>query len=370
MKNNNADKKTIFLTGGGSAGHVVPNLLLLPRLLADGWDVHYLGSRSGIEAELAGRRGDITYHAISTGKLRRYFSMKNFTDIFRIFAGVAQSAALTAKIRPSVIFSKGGFVSAPVIIGGWLLGTPSIIHESDLTQGLANKICMPFASAVCLTFRKTIDMMRPRWKKKAVYTGAPIRPELFEGDESEGLRICGFNKDKPVLLAIGGSLGSESLNSVVRSTLPELLENWQVAHICGKGRADASHSGVEGYKQFEYVSRELAHIYKISRVAVSRAGSNTIFELLSLKIPSVLIPLPRSSSRGDQLLNAAEFERAGYSVKLEEAAARESGALAGALSTLCENYGQYADAMEHANADAPDSAGLILKLIYGAAKIW
>ncbi|MCL2059551.1 MAG: undecaprenyldiphospho-muramoylpentapeptide beta-N-acetylglucosaminyltransferase [Oscillospiraceae bacterium] len=369
MKKNNgqkeARKKSIILTGGGSAGHVMPNLILLPALFADGWDVHYIGSRDGIEATLA-RRDGVTYHAVATGKLRRYFDVKNIVDPFRVLAGICQSLFLVAKIRPRVIFSKGGFVAVPVVLGGRLMGAPVVIHESDLTQGLANRICAPFASRICMSFEKTMGALSGGARKRALYTGAPVRPELCDGDEAEGLRLCGFDGEKPVLLVIGGSQGSESLNRIVRSALPELLETWQVAHICGRGGADDGYRDKKGYAQFEFAGPELAHLYRISRAAVSRAGSNVIFELLKLKIPSVLIPLPLTASRGDQILNAQEFERSGFCLALDEEAAKTGHNLLEALDRLEADRGRIERAMEAARSS--DSAGLILEAIYSAAK--
>ena len=357
-------KKVIILTGGGSAGHVIPNLLLLPDLLADGWDVHYIGSRNGLEASLVKNCG-VKYHAIATGKLRRYFDIKNISDPFRVVAGIFQCIFLTVRLRPDVIFSKGGFVAVPVVLGGWLTGIPAVIHESDLTQGLANKICAPFSKKICTSFEKTISLLNGSARKKAVYTGAPVRPELGAGDAGEGLRMCGFNDKKPVLLAVGGSQGSESLNAIIRAALPRLLEEWQVAHICGNGNTDESLRGTEGYAQFEYVRGELAHLYNISRAAVSRAGSGTIFELLYMKIPSVLIPLPLNASRGDQIVNATEFENRGFCLKLDEREGIGPEKLIDALSKLISGYETYVGNM--LAAGSRDAKKLILQTVYDAA---
>jgi UDP-N-acetylglucosamine--N-acetylmuramyl-(pentapeptide) pyrophosphoryl-undecaprenol N-acetylglucosamine transferase len=362
----NKEKKTIVLTGGGSAGHVMPNLTLLPDLLTGGWDVHYIGSKNGIEASLTRREG-LTYHAVSTGKLRRYADIKNIVDPFRVLAGIIQSIRILKKIRPLVIFSKGGFVAVPVVLGGRLMGIPSVIHESDMSQGLANKICTPFSAKLCVSFEKTLDELPARSKKKAVYTGAPVRPELGAGSTEKGLGICGFDTVKPVLLAIGGSQGSESLNRIIRSALPELLKTWQVAHICGKGNADDSLENIKGYAQFDFAGEELAHLYKISSAAVSRAGSNAIFELLNLKIPAILIPLPLKASRGDQILNAEEFEKRGYCIKLDEKDAESVTGLLRALAIIDGERGRFVSAMR--DAGIPDSKTLILKAVYDAAHI-
>ena len=358
-------KKTIVLTGGGSAGHVIPNLMLLQDLLAGGWDVHYIGSRTGVEAALARREG-VTYHTVSTGKLRRYLDIKNFLDPFRVIAGIFQSIFILLKLRPKIIFSKGGFVAVPVMLAGWLLRIPAVIHESDMTQGLANRISAPFAKKICLSFQKTMESLKPFERAKAVYTGAPVRPELSAGDAGEGYRICGFNAGKPVLLVAGGSQGSGSLNRIVRSELPELTKTWQVAHLCGRGNIDENLLGAVGYKQMEYAADELAHLYKISRAAVSRSGSNTIFELLYLKIPSVLIPLPLSASRGDQILNAAAFTKSGYCLKLDEKDASAPGSLTKTLSELEAGYEKFLGAMK--SAEIPESKQMILDIILQNAK--
>ena len=373
LMDDKADNKVIILTGGGSAGHVIPNLTLLPDLLHDGWDVHYIGSRNGVEAALA-RRDGMAYHAISTGKLRRYFDIKNFTDPFKVIAGIFQSIYLILKLKPAVIFSKGGFVAVPVVLAGRLLGVPSVIHESDRSQGLANKICTPLAKKICFAFKESIDELPPKHRAKAVYTGAPVRDRLGGGDAAAGYGLCGFHDKKPVLLAIGGSQGSASLNRIVRAALPGLLEKWQVAHICGKGNMDESLCGINGYKQFEYVGDALPDLYKICRAAVSRAGSNTIFELLYLKIPSVLIPLPLSISRGDQLLNAADFEAHGYCIKLDEHDIESEegfensshGALIGALDKLDAEHAKFIAAMS--GAVRPATKPLLLGTIYAAAR--
>ena len=362
-----AGKKTvkrIVLTGGGSAGHVIPNLILLPDMIKDGWDIHYIGSRKGIEATLV-KHPNITYHTIETGKLRRYFDIKNFIDPFRVIAGFFQSLSIIARIGPCVIFSKGGFVAVPVVLAGWLLRRPIVIHESDMSQGLANKICIPLSSYICLSFQKTYDALPAKVRKRAAYTGAPVRNELDRGDAREGYRLCGFDDSKPVLLVIGGSQGSEGLNKIIRSALPELLNTWHIAHLCGRGGVDATLENTSGYAQFEYVGDELAHLYKISRAAVSRAGSNTIFELLYLRIPSVLIPIPLKASRGDQILNAEEFAKAGFSIKLDEDMAENIPMLIAAINDLDANYDCFVKTM--VGAKILDAKNLILNVIYKAA---
>lgn len=306
--------KSIILTGGGTAGHVTPNLALIPYLKKEGWDIKYIGSKNGIERELIEKEG-IPYFAISTGKLRRYASMENVKDIFRVVEGIHEAKQLIKKLKPDVVFSKGGFVAVPVVLAAKAYKVPVICHESDITPGLANKIAMPFAKKVCTTFPETVKYIK---KDKGINTGTPIRDMLFSGNKAEGLDICGFTDEKPVVMMMGGSLGSVKINNVLRKDLDSLLEKYQIVHICGKGNFELSLMGKKGYTQFEYVSEELPHIFAAADIIISRAGSNSISEFLALKKPSLLIPLSAKASRGDQILNAKSFEKQGFSMVLQE----------------------------------------------------
>ena len=306
--------KRIILTGGGTAGHVTPNIALLPRLKELNYDIHYIGSYNGIEKELIEQFG-IPYHGISTGKLRRYFSVQNFTDPFRVIKGLGEAKKLVKILHPDVIFSKGGFVSVPVVLAGKSRHVPTIIHESDMTPGLANKISMPSASKICCNFPETIEHLPAG---KAVLTGSPIRQELLSGDKYKALEFLPFTQDKPVIMVVGGSLGSVAVNDAVRSVLPELLQSFQVVHLCGKGKIDESLKDLEGYAQFEYIKDELPDLFALADVVISRAGANAICEISALHKPNLLIPLSANASRGDQILNARSFEKQGYSMVLEE----------------------------------------------------
>ena len=338
-----AGKKKIVLTGGGTAGHVTPNIALLPALREAGYEVAYVGSENGIERELM-RDCGIPYIGVPTGKLRRYFDLKNFTDPFRVIKGYGKARQFLKSYRPDVVFSKGGFVSVPVVRAAASLKIPCVIHESDMTPGLANKLCYGAASKVCCNFPETVDKLP---KGKAVLTGTPIRAELFTGDREEGLRICGFaqenenaasadlktvnpeasnaespdakpvTSEKPVLMIMGGSQGAQSVNEAVRRHLDELLQDFRVVHLCGAGKYDASKDGIEGYKQFEYVKEDLKHLFAAADIIVSRAGANAIFEILALQKPNLLIPLS-IGTRGDQILNARSFEAQGFSKVLVE----------------------------------------------------
>jgi UDP-N-acetylglucosamine--N-acetylmuramyl-(pentapeptide) pyrophosphoryl-undecaprenol N-acetylglucosamine transferase len=305
--------KRIVLTGGGSAGHVTPNIALIPALRKAGYEIFYIGSYEGIEKRLI-EDYNIPYFGIATGKLRRYFDPKNFTDPFRVMKGFSESVALLKRINPDIIFSKGGFVSVPVVRAASILRIPYIVHESDITPGLANKLSMNGARKICCNFPET---MRHLPADKAILTGTPIREELVNGSRQEGKRICGFTDDKPVLMVIGGSLGAQSVNETVRFALPRLLPNFNVVHICGKEKMDNLKLSVPGYKQFEYVKNELKDLFAMADIVVSRAGANSICELLALKKPNILIPLSAKSSRGDQMLNARSFEQQGFSLVID-----------------------------------------------------
>ncbi len=309
----NLAEKKLVLTGGGTAGHVTPHLALIPGLRERGYDIVYIGSYEGIEKKLISDF-NVPYYGISTGKFRRYFDPQNFSDPFRVMKGLGEAHKILRKERPRLIFSKGGFVSVPVVRAAALLGIPCILHESDMTPGLANKICIPVAKKVCCNFPETMSSIPA---DKALLTGTPIRQELLKGDPAEGRRICGFTDDKPVLMVIGGSSGAQAVNEVVRLALPRLLEDFNVAHICGKEKMDNLMLTMDGYKQFEYVKDELKDLFAMADVVVSRAGANALCELLALKKPNVLIPLSLRSSRGDQILNARSFEQQGFSVVID-----------------------------------------------------
>lgn len=348
--------KRIILTGGGTAGHVTPNIALLPKLRELGYEVQYVGSYDGIEKKLIEELG-VPYHGIASGKLRRYFDLKNFTDPFRVVKGFFQAKKVLREVRPDIVFSKGGFVSVPVVQAAKQLHIPVIIHESDMTPGLANKLAIPAATKVCCNFPETIPYLP---EGKAVVTGSPIREELRSGNKLAALDFCGFTSDKPVLLVIGGSLGSVAVNHAIRSILPDLLRTFQVIHLCGKGNLDESLNGTRGYVQYEYIKQELADLFALADVVVSRAGANAICELLELRKPNLLIPLPASASRGDQLLNAESFRKQGFSEVLQEETITPKLLLA-TVSSLYQNRATYIAAMEKSTAS--NAVNTIIQLI-------
>lgn len=349
--------KKIIMTGGGTAGHVTPNIALMPALKEAGFDIEYIGSINGMEKGLIEATGT-PYHGISSGKLRRYFDWKNFSDPFRVLKGYGQAVSLMKKIKPDVVFSKGGFVSVPVVLAARHCHIPAIIHESDITPGLANKIAIKGAKKVCCNFPETMKYLPA---DKAVLTGSPIRRELFSGNAENAIRLCNFkDHSKPVLLIIGGSLGSKIVNEAVRKVLPELLEKFYVIHLCGKGNLDNSLSGTIGYAQFEYASSELTDMFALADMAISRAGANSICELLALHKPNILIPLSATASRGDQVLNANSFKKQGFSYVLEEEHLTAESLLK-AVQEVYDNRQKYIDAM--AQSGQMDSIGTIVDLI-------
>ena len=334
--------KKIVLTGGGTAGHVTPNIALLPALQAAGYEIAYVGSYEGIEKKLIADF-NIPYTGISTGKFRRYLDPKNFSDPFRVMKGFVEARNYLKNYQPDVVFSKGGFVSVPVVRAAASLHIPCIIHESDMTPGLANKLCIPVAEKVCCNFPETMKNIPA---DKAVLTGSPIRAELAEGSKLAGLNMCGFTANKPVIMVIGGSLGAANVNKAVRDALPKLLEDFQVVHLCGKDKIDNLLLNTPGYKQFEYIKAELKDIFAMADVVISRAGANAICELLALRKPNILIPLPAAASRGDQILNANSFRSQGFSYVLEEEELTNTTLLE-AIDHVFHKKDAYIDAMEH-----------------------
>ena len=354
--------KKIVMTGGGTAGHVTPNIALIPSLREAGYEISYIGSYEGIEKRLIEEQ-NIPYYGISSGKLRRYFDPKNFTDPFKVVKGLAQAVSLLKKIEPDIVFSKGCFVSVPVVLGAKICHIPAIIHESDITPGLANKIAIPGATKVCCNFPETLKYLP---KEKAVFTGSPIRQELLSGNADAALTFCKLPaKSKPVLLIIGGSTGSKVINTIVRASLPTLLKNYLVIHLCGKNNLDASLEGMAGYVQLEYAGKELADLFALSDIVISRAGANAIFELLALRKPNILIPLSAAASRGDQILNANSFKNSGYSYVLEEEKLSME-TLQNAIAEVDGKKNTYISAMEQSQSQ--DSIRIICNLIETIAK--
>ena len=348
--------KRIVLTGGGTAGHVTPNMALVPALKEEEFEIHYIGSYDGMEKKLI-EEMKIPYHGISSGKLRRYFDLKNFSDPFKVLKGYSEARNILKQIQPDIVFSKGGFVTVPVVIAANHLHIPVIIHESDMTPGLANKLAIPAATKVCCNFPETLKHLP---QEKAVLTGSPIRQELMTGSKAKALQFLGFNPVKPVVLIMGGSLGSVAINNAIRENLDRLLEKFQIIHLCGEGKTDENLKNKTGYRQFEYIKKELADLLALSDVIVSRAGANAICELLALRKPAVLIPLSAAASRGDQILNAKSFAAQGFSELLEEELLTKDS-LYNTLMKVYQNKERYINNMK--NSTQTDAVTTITDMI-------
>ncbi len=307
-------KYKIIMTGGGSAGHVTPNLALVPKLESLGFEIKYIGSKKGIENDII-KKANIPFYSISSGKLRRYFDVKNFSDPFKVIKGVGDAFRILSKEKPDIVFSKGGFVTVPVVIAASMKKIPVVAHESDFTPGLANKIAGRFCDKLCVTFPESLKYIEGN---KGILTGTPIREELFNGRAEIGRRFCNFKYDKETILIIGGSLGAKVINDTIRMDIERLLKEYNIIHLCGKNNLDDKLKNKEGYIQLEYVSEELPDLMAYADLVISRAGANAIFELLALQKPHILIPLSAKASRGDQVLNAKSFKKSGYSVVIEE----------------------------------------------------
>ncbi len=348
--------KKIVLTGGGTAGHVTPNIALIGQLKELGYEVHYIGQRWGIEEQLIRelpRELGVTFHKISAGKLRRQKSVeamfKNFTDIFKVMTGIFEARTALSAIEPDVVFSKGGFVSVPVILASKLAGVPVVIHESDITPGLTNRISLPMAENICVSFEETGEYIKKHYKKDCVITGTPVRKEILMGDRNKGRKLCHFADDsKPKLLVMGGSQGSVFINGVIRSCLKiGKFDDFNIIHITGPNNIDNSIKA-DNYLQFDYLKKEISDVLAISDLVISRAGANSIFEMLVLNKPHLLIPLSRKVSRGDQIENAKAFLKEGYSsVLYEDEVTVET--LSAAINELYENRKQYTDTMKNSN---------------------
>ncbi len=303
----------VLMVGGGSAGHVIPAIPVIAALKARGDSVAFVGTYSGLEAQLLADAG-VDFYPISAGKLRRYFSWQNFTDLFRIARGCWQAFWLLGRVKPDVVFSKGGFVSFPVALASWLRRKPLVAHESDLTPGLANRLVLPFADALCVSFADT----HPPAGVRMVHTGTPLRAAILEGNAAAGRSALDLAPDRPLLIVTGGSLGADALNAVVHDAAPQLVTRFHVLHVCGAGKL--SELELDGYEQREYVDAGWGDLMAAADLVVSRAGANALFELLALRKPNVLVPLSAKASRGDQLDNAAFAERSGYSEVVHEEA--------------------------------------------------
>ena len=348
--------KRIVLTGGGTAGHVTPHLALIPHLLSAGYEIHYVGTPDGIERTMMEKMDSITYHAVESGKLRRYFDLKNVSDAFKVLKGCFQADRLMKELKPDVCFSKGGFVAVPVVRGAYRAGVPVLCHESDLTPGLANRLCVKYARKIACTFPECAKAMG----EKGVHTGTPLREALFEGSRQEGLRLSGFDGSRPILLMTGGSLGAQSVNKALREALPEITKRFDVVHLTGKGNLDETLLNHPAYRQFEFVTDEMPHLLSAADIVLSRAGSNTLCELQALKKPMLLVPYPLGASRGDQILNAKSFRERGIAHVLDQDQMNKD-TLSAAINDLYESRESLIAALE--KEPAANGTEKILRLI-------
>lgn len=305
--------KLIIYTGGGSAGHITPNLALIDKMSREGFQAEYIGSEA-IEENII-KKANIPFHKIKSGKLRRYFSWKNFTDFSKVLVGIIQSYFILRKKKPALVFSKGGFVSFPVVFAAYLNRIPVFIHESDYTPGLANKLSFPFATKICLTYEDSQKFV-PN-KDKILITGCPIREKFYSANRENGLKYLNFQIEKPILMIMGGGLGSALINQTVRTILADLLQTFNIIHLCGAGKVDPSFLQ-EGYLQKEYLQDEIYDVMAATDLIISRAGSTSVYEFITLKKLNLLIPLSKKASRGDQLDNAKFAETNGLSEVIQE----------------------------------------------------
>ncbi|XOV82950.1 MAG: undecaprenyldiphospho-muramoylpentapeptide beta-N-acetylglucosaminyltransferase [bacterium] len=352
----------VLVVGGGSAGHVIPALPVIAELQQQGYQVSFVGTRSGLEEQLTAASG-VRFYAVSAGKLRRYWSWQNVTDLFRILRGVLQSIVLVRRLQPDVVFSKGGFVSFPVALAAWLWRVPVVAHESDLTPGLANRLVLPFVRTLCVSFAQTAQVSGATLARaRVVLTGTPLREEITSGDAVRGRQILGLtDDDKPLLVVTGGSLGADALNAALRAALPELTRRYVVLHVCGPGKRQTL--DMPGYIQREYIDEGWGDLLAAAAIVLSRAGANALFELLSLAKLNVLVPLSAKASRGDQIDNARVAAEAGYSVVLAEADLNTDTLLA-ALTRVEENRDQFAAAL--ARFERPPAVPAIVREITAA----
>lgn len=358
MQRETLSGKHIVLTGGGTAGHITPNLALIEELHKRGASVSYLGLKNGMEEGLVTEEG-LAFYGISGGKLRRNFKWENFTDLGRIASGFFQSLVLLKRLKPQGVFSKGGYVTAPVVWAAWCLGIPVILHESDLTPGLANRISLPFAKAVGYAFKETKPYLPTG---KAQYTGLPVRQSLLLGSREAGLKRSNLTGEKPIILVTGGSQGAKSINHLIRKNLADLLETYEICHLVGKGNVDTGLLAKSDYCQIDYITEGMGDLYAMSDLVISRAGATTIFELLALKKPHILIPLGSKATRGDQILNASSFKTSGFSLVLDD------GPDIRLLEALAELEVQAPTFIENMSKDVGDACAAVVDLIQKNAK--
>jgi UDP-N-acetylglucosamine--N-acetylmuramyl-(pentapeptide) pyrophosphoryl-undecaprenol N-acetylglucosamine transferase len=339
--------RCIAFTGGGTGGHIYPGLAVAAGLrAAGGVRVIWIGSEAAFDREVVEKAG-IRFFAIKSGKLRRYFSLKNLTDIFNIAAGYVQARRILRKERPALLFSKGGFVSVPPCIAARSLRIPAITHESDFSPGLATKINALFAAKVCLSYEESAAFFPRAIRRKTIHTGNPVREAFHAADRKRGFAFLGVPDTARVLLVLGGSQGAREVNQLVRAALPALTGHFIVAHQTGEADFAASAGLQSGrYRPFAYIKAELPDVLSCAYLVLGRAGAGTVWESAACGKPLVLIPLEGSGTRGDQVENARYFERQGAAVVLVHP---DAARLAAVIKELADN-GQRVAAMADASA--------------------
>ena len=300
--------KTIILTGGGTAGHIIPNIALLPSLKKEYQQIIYIGSGLSIEKELLNKYPYVKYYSIPTIKFKRTFCLDNLKIPFVLLKGIKQASKIIKQIKPDVIFSKGGYVALPVVLAGAKHKIPMVAHESDLTLGLANKLVKNKFLTICTTFKETAEKL-----KNGVFTGAPIKKEVLNCTTTNFKKQHNITTQKPILLVLGGSQGAQQINLLVENNLDMLTKDFVVVHIRGKDKLNPSIKNPY-YLQLPFYEN-MGELYACTNLCITRGGSNTIFELLYNHIPMLIIPLQKGT-RGDQLYNAKYFESKNYAVSL------------------------------------------------------
>ena len=340
-------QKKLIITGGGTAGHVIPCIAVAQRL--EGWEIHYIGRHEGIERELAEKHG-ITYHGIDCPRFLRNKPWTLLSVPFKLRAAKKQAKRLLDEIKADVIFSKGGYVSLPVVLAAGKI--PVVLHESDRSFGLANKLVLRKCKAVCSSF--------PMGRLTVTHTGSPLLKSVYEASADAARRLCAFDGSKPVLLVMGGSLGAKAINEAVMTDMDALTARFDVVHISGRGYG---YKPKKGYYPVEFTDR-VHSFMRLADYAVTRGGGGALFELAALGVPSLIVPLPKGASRGDQIENAAYFEKKGYALTAAQSAI-EKGGLISAVDRLCAEGGKIKAALAGGNFDGSVQ---IAKIILNAAK--
>ena len=326
-------KIVIVFAGGGTGGHIYPGIAIADELKKNSnestkIEIHWIGNSKGmdsviIEKNLLSSGGSVfCFHGIPCGKLRRYFSLKNFTDFFKIFAGFIKSFFILKKIKPDFLFSKGGFVSVPPCAAAAILKIPYFTHECDFTPGLATRINSKKASKILISYEETKNYFSSFQKGKCVVTGNPVRPAFYNDSSKAGKKFLGIDNGckKNILLILGGSLGATQINNLVIECLDELKKDFIVVHQTGKKFAqknpDIMSSGDDSYKPYEFIFNEMVSVIQSADIIISRAGANSLWECAVCSKPMILIPLCGAGTRGDQVDNAEYFASKGAAIAL------------------------------------------------------